>query len=65
MLQGVVGRLGVSLMNLIGRKSQTLDLLVENMGHVNFGNQINENRKVSTSNQASMTFQHQLFVSSF
>ena len=32
---------------LIGVAGQTLDLIVENQGHINFGTQINNGSKVS------------------
>ncbi|XP_074201436.1 beta-galactosidase isoform X2 [Camelus bactrianus] len=41
-LQGVLERNAVSTLNITGRAGDTLDLLVENMGRVNFGNAIND-----------------------
>ena len=35
--------------SLSGRKGQTLDILVENMGRINYGGEINENQKVTIS----------------
>ena len=33
--------------NITGRKGQKLDILVENMGRINYGAEINENQKVT------------------
>ncbi|ELU13067.1 hypothetical protein CAPTEDRAFT_174701 [Capitella teleta] len=43
--QGMLDRTGATSMNILSRKGQSLDILVENQGRINFGAQINGNRK--------------------
>lgn len=40
--QGVLDRNGLLTLNIMGRAGATLDILVENMGRVNFGSKIND-----------------------
>lgn len=40
--QGVLERDTVLVMNVTGQKGDTVDILVENMGRVNFGSKIND-----------------------
>lgn len=40
--QGVLDRNYVTTLNITGRAGATLDLLVENMGRVNYGHSIND-----------------------
>lgn len=40
--QGLLERDTVLVMNITGQKGDTVDILVENMGRVNFGSKIND-----------------------
>lgn len=44
--QGVVDRRGSMSFNILVKRGQNLDILVENQGRVNYGSQINQNKKV-------------------
>ncbi len=46
LFHGIVDRRFETQLNLAARKGQTLSIIVENQGHINFGTQINGNRKV-------------------
>jgi beta-galactosidase len=46
MPQGMLDRNGATSLNLLAKKGQHLNILVENQGRINFGAQINGNRKV-------------------
>lgn len=44
--QGVFDRNGQKTLNLTLKVNQTIDILVENMGHIGFGSEMNNNSKV-------------------
>ncbi|XP_070693908.1 beta-galactosidase-1-like protein [Pempheris klunzingeri] len=44
--QGLLQRDTVLVMNVTGRQGDTVDILVENMGRVNFGSKINDNKGI-------------------
>ena len=44
--QGVFDRTGQISMNITLKVGMTIDILVENMGHINFGTGINNDSKV-------------------
>ena len=42
----MVDRTGSTQFNTLGMRGQTLDIIVENQGRINYGAQINDNKKV-------------------
>ena len=46
MVQGIVDNQAVKILNLVASKGQILDILVENHGRMNYGSEINDQRKV-------------------
>lgn len=42
--QGLLERDTTLVINITGRQGDTVDILVENMGRVNFGNKINDHK---------------------
>lgn len=43
---GLLNRNGATAFNMFALKGQTLDIIVENQGRINYGGQINDNKKV-------------------
>ena len=43
---GMVDRTGSTQLNAFAVRGQTLDIIVENQGRINYGSQINDNKKV-------------------
>ena len=43
---GMVDRTGSTELNTFAVRSHTLDIIVENQGRLNYGSQINDNKKV-------------------
>lgn len=50
MTVGIVDRLAAMMLNIVGTKGQTLDIIVENQGRINFGAAMNDNKKVCSAN---------------
>lgn len=44
--QGIFDRNGQKTMNITLKVNETIDILVENMGHIGFGSEMNNNSKV-------------------
>ena len=45
--QGFIDKEGLTTLNIVASKGQTLDIFVENQGRICYGSEINDNRKVS------------------
>lgn len=56
MFQGLLERDNALVINITGQQGDTVDILVENMGRVNFGSKINDYKVRKTHDRGGETF---------
>lgn len=63
--RGVLDRNGANSFNANGYPGQTVDIIVENQGRLNYGGQINDNKKVLTWPKIYVVFPESIFSDYF